>query len=154
MSRESEQKPSFKGPFGVKLSSSTRPQHSHSFCSQTSAEMFLFEKAFCWTTPSPSDIAAELFSCRCFPGGIVLFPLFNSLWCRALLHVVESMKKNNNKQLKQSWLPTFWKKRRSKNTSEIKRTLFNWTKQDKTCTFSRKSSFSSYVQHKNRKTNN
>ena len=40
------------------------------------------------------------------------------------------------------------------NTQEIKRTLFNWTKQDKTCKFSRKSSFSSYVQHKNRKINN
>ena len=35
------------------------------------------------------------------------------------------------------------------NTQQIKRTLFDWTKQDKTCTFSRKSSFSSYVQHKN-----
>ena len=40
------------------------------------------------------------------------------------------------------------------NTQEIKRTLLNWTKQDKTRKFSRKSSFSSYVQHKNRKTNN
>ena len=39
------------------------------------------------------------------------------------------------------------------NTQEIKRTLFNWMKQDKTCKFSRKSSFSSYVQQKNRKTN-
>ena len=39
------------------------------------------------------------------------------------------------------------------NTQEIKRTLFNWTKQDKTCKFLRKSSFSSYVQHKNRKRN-
>ena len=37
---------------------------------------------------------------------------------------------------------------------EIKRTLFNWMKQDKTCKFLRKSSFSSYVKHKNRKTNN
>ena len=44
--------------------------------------------------------------------------------------------------------------KRSQNTQEIKRTLFNWTKLDKTCTFSRKSSFSSYVQHKNWKTNN
>ena len=34
------------------------------------------------------------------------------------------------------------------NTKEIKRTIFNRTKQDKTCKFSRKSSFSSYVQHK------
>ena len=40
------------------------------------------------------------------------------------------------------------------NTEEIKRTLFNETKQDKTCTFLRKSSFSSYVQQKNRKTDN
>ena len=40
------------------------------------------------------------------------------------------------------------------NTQEIKRTFFNWIKQDKTCKFSSKSSFSSYVQHKNRKTNN
>ena len=40
------------------------------------------------------------------------------------------------------------------NTQEIKRMLFNWTKQDKTGKFSRKSSFSSYVQQKNIKTNN
>ena len=31
------------------------------------------------------------------------------------------------------------------------RTLFNWIKQDKTCKISRKSSFSSYVRHKNKK---
>ena len=37
------------------------------------------------------------------------------------------------------------------NTQEIKRTLFYQTKQDKTCKFSRKSSFSSYVQQYNRK---
>ena len=43
---------------------------------------------------------------------------------------------------------------KSQNTQEIKRTLFNWTKQEKTCKFLRKSSFSSYVQYKNRKTNN
>ena len=36
----------------------------------------------------------------------------------------------------------------------LKRTLFNWAKQDKTCTFSRKSSFSNYIQQKNRKANN
>ena len=30
---------------------------------------------------------------------------------------------------------------RNQNTQEIKRTLFNWTKHNKTCTFSRKSSF-------------
>ena len=40
------------------------------------------------------------------------------------------------------------------NTQEIKRTLFNWTEQDNTCKLSRKSSFSSYVQHKNRKKKN
>ena len=39
------------------------------------------------------------------------------------------------------------------NTQETKRTLFNLTKQDKTWTFSRKSSFSSYVQHKNKNKN-
>ena len=53
------------------------------------------------------------------------------------------------KNLKQRWLPAFWKKK-IPNTQEIKRTLFNWTKQDETCKFSRKSSFSSYVQY-NRK---
>ena len=37
------------------------------------------------------------------------------------------------------------------NTRDIKRMLFNWTKQDKTCKFLRKSSFSSYVQQKNKK---
>ena len=44
---------------------------------------------------------------------------------------------NNNKKqknLKQSWLPAFWKK--IQNTKEIKRTLFNKTEQDKTCKFS------------------
>ena len=35
----------------------------------------------------------------------------------------------------------------------IKRTLFKWKKQDKRCKFSKKSSFSNYVQHKNIKTN-
>ena len=52
------------------------------------------------------------------------------------------------KNLKQSWLHAFWKKRKIQNTQEIKTTLFPWTKQDKTCTFSRKSSSSSYVQQK------
>ena len=60
----------------------------------------------------------------------------------------------HQKNLKQSWLPVFWKKTQIQNTSEIKRTLFKWTKQNKTCTFFRKSSFSSYTQQKNRKTNN
>ena len=39
-------------------------------------------------------------------------------------------------------------------TQEIERTFFNWTKLDKMCKVTRKSSFSSYAQHKNRKTNN
>ena len=39
-------------------------------------------------------------------------------------------KKNNQTQ---SWLPAFWKKRSK--THEIKRTFFNWMKQDKTCKF-------------------
>ena len=54
------------------------------------------------------------------------------------------------KNLKQSWLPAFWKKR-TQNTHEIKRTLFDWTKRDKTWKFSRKSFFSSYVQQRNRR---
>ena len=41
------------------------------------------------------------------------------------------------------------KEERPKPYKRLKRTLFNWTKQDETCKFSRKSSFSSYVQHKN-----
>ena len=61
---------------------------------------------------------------------------------------------NAEKYLKRSWLPEFWEKKKIQNTQEIKRTLFNWTKQNKTCKFSRNSSFSSYEQHKNRKTNN
>ena len=40
------------------------------------------------------------------------------------------------------------------NTQEIKRMLFNWTKHDNTSKFSRKSSFSCYIQHKNIKTIN
>ena len=35
-----------------------------------------------------------------------------------------------------------------KTHKKVKRTPLNWTKRDKTCTFSRKSSFSIYVQHK------
>ena len=41
-------------------------------------------------------------------------------------------------------------KKKSQNTQEIKITLFNWTKWDKTCKISRKSSLSSYI-HKNRR---
>ena len=51
-----------------------------------------------------------------------------------------------SKLLKKVWIRVL--KKKIQNTQEIKRTLFNWTKQDKTCTFSRKSSFSSYIQHK------
>ena len=61
--------------------------------------------------------------------------------------------KKKKKKSEQSWQPAFWEK--IQNTQENKRTLFNWTKQDRTCTFSRKYSFfffSSYAQH--RKTNN
>ena len=36
-------------------------------------------------------------------------------------------------------------------TQEIKRIEFNYTKQDKTCKFLRKSSFSTYVQQKNKR---
>ena len=42
-------------------------------------------------------------------------------------------------------------KKNIQNTQEIERTIFNCTKQDKTCKFSRKASFSSYVQQYNRK---
>ena len=52
------------------------------------------------------------------------------------------------KSLKQSWLPAFWKE--IQNTQEIKRMLFNETKQDKICKFWRKSWFSSYVQQYNK----
>ena len=38
----------------------------------------------------------------------------------------------------------------SKTHKRLKRTLFNWMKQDKTCKFLRKSSFSSFVLHKNK----
>ena len=43
--------------------------------------------------------------------------------------------------------------KKTQNTQETKRTLFNWLKQDKPCKFSRKSSFSSYVQKKTIKKN-
>ena len=36
----------------------------------------------------------------------------------------------------------------------LRRTLFNWTKQDKRCKFSGKSSFSSYIQHREEKNKN
>ena len=52
-------------------------------------------------------------------------------------------RKKKKRKTKQSWLPAFWKN--IQNTQEIIRTLFNWMKQDKTCTFLRKSSFSVFL---------
>ena len=46
------------------------------------------------------------------------------------------------------WVLWKWSK-----ANKIKRMLFNRMKQDKTCTFLRKSSFSSYIQHKNKQFN-
>ena len=43
------------------------------------------------------------------------------------------------------------REKKIQNTQEIKRTLFDWTKKDNTCTFLKKSSFSSYVQNKQTK---
>ena len=40
--------------------------------------------------------------------------------------------------------------KRSKTHKRLKRKLFNWRKHDKMCTFLRKSSFSSYIQQKNK----
>ena len=57
-------------------------------------------------------------SCKSIPGS----PIHLEFW--------SDFKQNQ----KQSWLPAFWK--RIQNTKEIKRTLFNKTEQDKTCTFS------------------
>ena len=77
-------------------------------------------------------------------------PPFETLVSFHLLIEWRSLFKTKN--LKQSWLPAFWKK--IQNTQEInKRTLVNWTKQDNTYKFSRKSSFSSYARHKNKRTN-
>ena len=69
---------------------------------------------------------------------------------REMLHKNSSYKwrgmiSHQGENLKQSWLPVFWKK--IQNTQ----TLFNQAKQDKTCKFSRKTSFSSYIQQCNRK---
>ena len=60
----------------------------------------------------------------------------------------------NSKREKKIWNRVDCQRSEKKiqNTQEIKRTLFNWTKQDKTYKFSRKSSFSSYVQEQNWKT--
>ena len=43
-------------------------------------------------------------------------------------HNRRAIKKNNQKNLKQSWLPAFWKK--IQNIQEIIRTLFNNMEQD------------------------
>ena len=63
---------------------------------------------------------------------------------RNTLHVIaklaHSLKKKSETELTASVL------KKIENTQEIKRTRFNWTKQDKTRKFSRKSSFSSYEQ--------
>ena len=48
-------------------------------------------------------------------------------------------------------IPQVWQKPKTHKRLQ-KKTLFIWTKKDKTCNNFRKSSFSSYVQHKNRKT--
>ena len=49
-------------------------------------------------------------------------------------------KKQTNKNTRKKGTP--------KTHKRLKERFFTWTKQDKTCNFSRKSSFSSYVQHK------
>ena len=46
------------------------------------------------------------------------------------------------KNLKEEFTSSVLEKRSQTHKRRLKRTLFNWTKQDKTCTFSRKSSFS------------
>ena len=67
-------------------------------------------------------------------------------------HMAVVMKRSDDlypRKSERELMPAFWKKRRSK-THKIKRTPFNGTKQDKTCKWSRKSSFWSHVQHKNK----
>ena len=57
----------------------------------------------------------------------------------------ESLKVTHNTNSVQNYI-AHW----SKALKKLKRTLFNSTKQDKTCKFSRNTSFSSCVQHKNK----
>ena len=54
--------------------------------------------------------------------------------------------KITNKNVRNIYFPSL----RSKTRKRLKRTLFNWTKQDKMCNFWRKSFFPSYIQHKNK----
>ena len=70
---------------------------------------------------------------------VIIMP--TELWKLELISMTLTSFWGKKKNLKQSWLPAFWKK--IQNTQEIKRALFNWMEQDKTCKFSRKSSFSS-----------
>ena len=62
---------------------------------------------------------------------------------------MSSFQKKKKKNLKQL-IASVLKKKRSKTNKRLKKTLFNWTKKDKACKFSKKSSFSSYIQHKNK----
>ena len=64
---------------------------------------------------------------------------------------INSQQQWKKKNLKESWLPAFWKK--IQNTQEIKRTLFNKPEQDKTCKFLMESSFLSYVQYNRKQLN-
>ena len=63
-----------------------------------------------------------------------------------------AVRSSNKHAYKQIWsrVDCQHSEKRSKTHKRVKN-AFNWTKQDKTCKFSRKSSFSSYVQHKNRR---
>ena len=70
------------------------------------------------------------------------------IWHWKVSDVAHKIKK---KKSESELLPAFWKK--IQNTQQIKSTLLNCAKQDKTCTFLRKSSFSSYVQHRNKQFN-
>ena len=65
------------------------------------------------------------------------------------------LENNNNNNNKTELTASVLKKDPKHTRDLLKNTpLLNRRKQDKTCTFSRKSSFSSYVNHKDRKTNN
>ena len=56
-------------------------------------------------------------------------------WQKSVFVSVSETNKQTNKNLKQSWLPAFWK--RSKTHKRLKERFFNKTKEDKTCKFSR-----------------
>ena len=102
-------------------------------------QLFLNRVVFSWVVHLCGDIKSRIYTQR----GL------RSWWLLLRLIVVVVVFKEI---LKPSWLPEFWKK--IENTQETERRLFNWTKQDKMCKILRKSSFSSYVQQKSRKTNN